>query len=133
MGIVGIAILVSFFFLQKKIWIRLWIGFVVLQGFIWLLKFLFDRPRPFGNHDLLSSSFPSGVAADAGFAAMLLSLRWPRYWLFWNLIGICIASLRLYVGAHYASDVIFGYLIGSCIALIALKSSMTHSDRPVLW
>lgn len=75
-----------------------------------------------GDHLLLSPSFPSGVAADAGFLAMTLSLLYPKYWVLWHLGGVGIALLRVYSGAHCFGDVIGGYLIG--VLVVGLMSFM---------
>ena len=87
------------------------------------LKFLFERPRPQFSTliiDPTSYSFPSGHAmislAIYGCAAFLLSDIYPkRKWLF----VICAATVsfvigisRIYLDAHWPSDVLAGFAAG---------------------
>jgi len=120
-GLIGllIAIPLSACLLKtRKEWLGLWSGFFVMQSLVWGTKYLIGRLRPVGNHMLTTPSFPSGVAADAGFLAMYLTIIYPKYWLLWQILGIGISSLRVYNGAHYWSDVIAGYLLGSLTILM---------------
>jgi undecaprenyl-diphosphatase len=86
------------------------------------LKLVFQRPRPspFFDTRLPSSySFPSGHAVLAccffGSMAALLSAREPRrgvriaLWAAAAVMAGCIGFSRIYLGVHYASDVIAGY------------------------
>jgi undecaprenyl-diphosphatase len=86
------------------------------------LKLIFQRPRPapFFDTRLPSSySFPSGHAVLAccffGSMAALLTAREPRravriaLWVAAGLIAALIGFSRVYLGVHYASDVIAGY------------------------
>lgn len=86
------------------------------------IKFLFQRPRP----SLWESfypfpsdfSFPSGHAMGSiTFALTLLVIFWDSRYL--NLFAILaliyvglIAWTRLYLGVHYPSDIIGGWLLG---------------------
>jgi undecaprenyl-diphosphatase len=95
------------------------LGAVLLQL---LLKLAFQRarPLPFFGPALHTYSFPSGHALNAlcfyGTLAVLLGQRGRTWWLRAGL-GLVAASLvlligvsRVYLGVHYPSDVIGGYL-----------------------
>lgn len=84
------------------------------------IKRLFRRPRPTiaGDPRLpvrqpSTSSFPSGHASAAGFAATVLTgwdgKRSAPLW--WSLAGI-VATSRAYVRIHHASDVVAGVAVG---------------------
>lgn len=67
-------------------------------------------------------SFPSGHATTAFMAATLMSRFFKR-----NAIWFAIASLaafsRIYVGAHYASDVVAGALTGMIVGYGLAKAA----------
>lgn len=86
-----------------------------------VLKLSFHRARPapfFGISPLDTYSFPSGHALVSfcfyGLLAELIALRQKRLrWLIWTLAGIIVALIgfsRIYLGVHYPSDVIAGYI-----------------------
>jgi len=98
------------------------------------MKLTFVRPRPTLWQPLIreiSYSFPSGHALGAsvlyGFLAYLLARRYPRrsYLIYASTIIIIglIGLSRLYLGVHYPTDIIAGYIVGLlwlsiCVALL---------------
>ena len=85
------------------------------------IKAVFDRarplaaevapdPLPYGMHRPITSSFPSGHATAGFTAAMLLSRPGRRAP--WFLLAAVVASSRVYVRMHFASDVIGGAVVG---------------------
>ena len=90
---------------------------------MWVLKMSFHRPRPqpfFDTHLPASYSFPSGHALLSlclcGAGAALFSAnqkkRWVRIaiWAFAVVLVVAIGYSRIYLGVHYPSDVLAGYL-----------------------
>jgi len=98
---------------------------IVNQG----VKRVFRRERPTQTGDdrlkvrrPTTSSFPSGHASSAAFAAMVLS-GWDGPWrgaLWWKIAAIVGVS-RAYVRIHHGSDVVAGAVVGGLLGLVARR------------
>lgn len=93
---------------------------IVNQG----IKRVFRRARPTSSGDdrfairtPLTSSFPSGHASAATFAAVTL-IGWDgrRSAPLWGTLAATIAVSRPYVRIHHASDIVGGVLVGAALA-----------------
>ena len=92
-----------------------------------VIKSCFRRTRPPWEVDRplhvrrpLTSSFPSGHATSAVSAAMMLSEDdewWPLYW----ALAAVVASSRIYVRIHHASDVAAGLALGVVLGVIGRR------------
>ena len=98
---------------------------VVNQG----VKRLFRRTRPTASGDdrlavrrPRTSSFPSGHASSATFAAALLAprTRQPVTALVY-LAAVTVATSRAYVRIHHASDVVAGVITGGLLAAMTRR------------
>jgi membrane-associated phospholipid phosphatase len=97
---------------------------IVNQG----IKRLFRRQRPASGTDHphtvrtpSTSSFPSGHASSAAFAATLLSDDHPALRpMFWSVAAVVSLS-RPYVRAHHASDIVGGLATGAVLARLARR------------
>jgi undecaprenyl-diphosphatase len=103
------------------------IGFTLLVS-DYILKPIFDRPRPFTTVLELpvidgkpaSSSMPSGHAARAVAAAIAATRMMPAAgWLLWPFAALVMAS-RVYIGVHWPSDVLAGAFVGLACAWFVL-------------
>jgi undecaprenyl-diphosphatase len=99
---------------------------IVNQG----LKRAFRRTRPteegderFGIRRPLTSSFPSGHASAAAFAATVFT-GWDgrRSAPVWWSLAVTVALSRPYVRIHHASDVVAGAAVGAALGVIAGRS-----------
>ena len=70
-------------------------------------------------HRPITSSFPSGHAASAFTAAMLLSDS-PLAPAYFVLAGL-VATSRVYVKMHHASDVLVGAALGVAMGAVARR------------
>lgn len=135
-AIVAIAVIaaVSVVLAWKRCWRTLayWltaVGFA--QALVWVLKMTLERARPLAMYDGVDRfSFPSGHAASSivlyGFLAFLLAhgkrpkVRWAITLLAAGLVGL-IAFSRLYLGAHWLSDVLASLSLGTAwVALLSI-------------
>ena len=97
---------------------------VIAAGMNQILKFLFARPRPSGNHLVEASgySFPSGHAMGSmlfyGTLAFICFYYFRRKTLYKRLslllfiLPIFIGISRVYLGVHYPIDIIAGWCCG---------------------
>ncbi|MGI9646343.1 MAG: phosphatase PAP2 family protein [Ilumatobacteraceae bacterium] len=93
------------------------------------VKRLFNRRRPTTTGDARlpvrrpsTSSFPSGHASSAAFAATMLS-GWDRRSMggLWWAVAAVVGTSRAYVRIHHASDVIAGAVVGVSFGLIGRR------------
>ena len=105
------------------------------------LKFIVQRPRPEGFRLAEASgySFPSGHSMVAmGFYGLLVWMAWHYYgrhnakrWIAavgFSIIIVGVGLSRVYLGVHYASDVVAGF----CVSRIWLVF-FTRGGVPVLF
>jgi undecaprenyl-diphosphatase len=120
-----ISIILYFFGSQKgkDVAKRMIIILLVTTLITQLVKNWVMRPRPYtelSNLVLLGLgtdySFPSGHTSTSTAMAYLLSREYKK-WIF-MLIPVVVAFTRLYIGVHYPSDVLGGFLLGFFIAYL---------------
>ncbi|MGE0878054.1 MAG: phosphatase PAP2 family protein [Acidimicrobiia bacterium] len=93
------------------------------------IKRLFRRSRPVHDrdqpHDLRkpsTSSFPSGHASAAACAAVLLTDRYPKAAPLWWALAAGVATSRIHVRLHHASDVVGGAAVGVALGMAAKRA-----------
>lgn len=107
-----------------------------------LLKYGFNRPRPFVTYNYLeirqespSPSFPSGHTTLT-FAMMAALAKIYKKWFLTLLLvtwAILVAYSRLHLGLHYPSDVLCGIIIGISSALFCYKIGQNiNNNRNIL-
>ncbi|MDP2117361.1 MAG: phosphatase PAP2 family protein [Brevundimonas sp.] len=121
-------------------------GVVLSEG----LKALFQRERPPGDYqavETLNASFPSGHALLATVfyltLGVMLTRAFPRAHLKAFVLGaamtvaLLIGLTRVYLGAHWASDVFAGWCVGAAWAMalwlaayVVQRRQAVHSDGP---
>ncbi|SQG63493.1 putative integral membrane protein [Corynebacterium renale] len=93
-----------------------------------VLKRVFGRERPPEELALIietNASFPSGHATAAG-ALVGIALVTRRPWLIALAVvhAVVIGWTRLYVGVHWLSDVMAGWILGAVVAYVVCRLMM---------
>jgi undecaprenyl-diphosphatase len=97
------------------------------------VKSAFRRPRPerpeaspLPLRTPRTSSFPSGHASAAFFAAALLrdSPAWPLYY----SLAAVVAASRIHVRTHHASDVVAGAALGAVLGELARPMASVRNN-----
>lgn len=129
---------------NKKMVIAIWLNLAVITVLNIILKGIVQRPRPteFKMIDESGYSFPSGHSmismAFYGFMIYLVYKYIKNKYLRWSLIvflGILIILIgvsRIYLGVHYTSDVVAGFLISISYLIIyigAVKKYFLDSEK----
>lgn len=78
-----------------------------------------DTPRPHKLRQPVTSSFPSGHASAAMVAAAILSRHAGGA--AWYAVGAIVATSRIHVRIHHASDVAGGLVLGVALGAIARR------------
>jgi len=94
-----------------------------------LVKNVVDRERPCRTLTDLrtpdgcgpAQSFPSSHASNIGGAMTLVALTFPAWTPVAVLIALAVGLSRIYLGVHYPSDVLGGYLLGFLCALVVWR------------
>jgi undecaprenyl-diphosphatase len=133
-SLVWLAIIVVGWVINPTKRAALWrAGMALLVTFVLVdhvLKPYWARPRPFTSnpqHHVLGPmpvtlSFPSGHAASSAAGATALTRVWPHAAVPFWLLAVLIACSRLYLGVHYPSDILGGFVVGILVALFVTAS-----------
>lgn len=123
-----LAIIIFWIKKDKKLSIHLLYALIVSSFLSLLLKSIFMRPRPLGNlREYLpievgeDYSFPSGHAMNAFAGATILSDFYKKYKILFYALAILTGISRIYIGAHYPLDVLYGSIIGILIGSIVMN------------
>ncbi len=136
----GFFLAVLFFRKDKNFFFELAAAIIISAGISGFLKLAFVRPRPFDslqNVHLLDAkpdpSFPSNHASNAFAGAGILSKYYKKFILGFYILAFLVAISRIYVGAHYPSDVIAGAALGYFASWAVSKYSLGEKIEKFLF
>ncbi len=139
---VGAAVIVVTFLLRRPA--TPFVAFSAIYAAVYnIVNIIVSRPRPTGvahtTPNLMGFSFPSGHVGFFVWLSVLAMVllarnRLPRplyltCWVLAVLLVLAAALSRIYVGAHWPSDVVGGFLVG--VAWTCLSLSLGRLTRPV--
>lgn len=140
--ILGIAAVVSYMRTHEKRWpVFLVVTTAGAVGLDNVVKLLVDRPRPDFHPviDAAGSSFPSGhataAAALCGALAYLLTRNrsWSSSVWMWTaalFVALLIGVSRVYLGAHWPTDVLGGLLLGGFWTAVTATATTVRTREP---
>ncbi len=124
----------------KKCWRTAWHALALLfmtVGSVLLVKHFIHSPRPWGIvGNAETFSFPSGHTTISstfyiGLGLLLLNsakvkCRWPFYWVIALLVAT-ISISRLYLGAHWFTDMAAGWILSAALLILI---SLSYRRKP---
>ena len=120
---------------NKKVPLTIFINLCCATILNILLKNIIQRPRPIGFRLIEETgySFPSGHSmVSMAFYGYLIYLIYKnvknKYWKWLGIIGLSILIIaigvsRIYLGVHYTSDVIAGFLVSIAYLIVFIKAT----------
>lgn len=129
--------------IQKRVYIfPLLATLIGSEIFIEIAKTLFHRARPISAAIIENGfSFPSGHATIAvafyGFLVYIIFRESKRQWqkimalLIGLLIILAIGFSRVYLGVHYVSDVVGGYLLGASLLTLGIRLHSRQANNQI--
>lgn len=101
---------------------------LITMTVVYSLKTLLDRPRPFltipeviSVECIFSPSFPSGHAARFAVLPGIQFEEKSRYRYIYLILSFIVGFSRIYLGVHYPSDVIVGWVLGYMIGFLSSR------------
>lgn len=132
-GIITTTILILIFVNNRKYKFYIVFNLIIVTVLNQIIKYIVQRPRPIEHRiiDQFGYSFPSGHSmvsmAFYGFLIYLIYKRVQNKYLKWGLctgLSFLILSIgisRIYLGVHYASDVIGGFCLSVSYLIVYTK------------
>lgn len=125
-GFAMALVCITWHLISRRIGIKLFYIFILSAVINKFLKILFSLPRPCQVDStvavLCSQTFglPSGAGQTSVIIAgiIMLEFRERMYWYLGILFGLLLSFSRVYLGLHYFTDILLGWIIG--IGLITI-------------
>jgi membrane-associated phospholipid phosphatase len=146
-GVLPASIVLGLLLLKSRRWRSLAYWMIALLGSAVINRTAKEfmhriRPQLWDYPPISEYSFPSGHAMSSmAFAVALIILMWNTRWRWWvvlsgSLFVVAIGWTRVYLGVHYPSDVLAGWMISLAWAIgvsfvIKPNGMIAATDRPI--
>ena len=141
--LIGLAIMITIFSKNKKTAFIIDLNLIIITIFNLILKNIIQRPRPEGYRLIAESgySFPSGHSMiSMAFYGLIIYMIWKNMknkklrnivCVLITILVILIGISRIYLGVHYASDVIGGFVVSIAylIVYVSITKTILKIDR----
>lgn len=135
--LIGLAIILLLSIKNRSIGKRIILNLGTSALTNYIIKLLLQRPRPIGNRIIEESgySFPSGHSmvsmAFYGYLIYLIITNVKNTYIkilltiILSILILCVGISRVYLGVHYASDVLAGFLVGIIYLIVFVHVTKT--------
>lgn len=121
----------------EMVFFALMSGLIARFGATELIRFFYDRPRPFEVLDEINQllnhsnggSFPSGHAAFFFAVAAAVSFYYPKTSILFFIAAVNIGLARVAAGVHWPSDILGGAIVGIVTAFIIHRAKIFIEKR----
>ncbi|MFD7320443.1 phosphatase PAP2 family protein [Streptomyces sp. NPDC059875] len=141
-GLIAVAVVVLWWRRERLLALWLTVTSLLTAGVQQGMKSAVGRERPVWTDPLDSAdyaSFPSGHAMTAavswGLLLWVLALHWREGRRGWSVVAVAalvsvlgVGWTRVYLGVHWPSDVVAGWLLGWCLVTVAIITFRTYGQ-----
>lgn len=110
---------------EKKAWVLMVAGLILIYPVIEIVRLFIQEPRPFTTFHFqplinppTDLSFPSGHSSFMSVIASAFFFARSRWFWFFTAFALLVGFSRIYVGVHYPLDVLGGFALGFILTFV---------------